>query len=902
MSLINPVIDACSSDVVGSLVGWSSNADIVSCSVSGGSVSGNNLVGGLVGQAGFMGYTTLTNCYADTDVSGNSDVGGLLGWVFDATLSICHSSGSVWGTGDVGGLVGENSDQVFNCYSRSAVSGSTNIGGLVGYNNTSLYTAEVLNCYSSGQVSGTSNVGGLVGNDYNGSYTKSFWDSDINPDVNGIGDWNDPNVIGESSANMQTESTFTAAGWDFVDIWTINQDPNYPIHVVSGPLTATISGYVETGSGVAIEGVLMSPTTGASDTTDTNGYYECVVSIAWNGSIRAIKELWSFDPMLRGYNRLITDKSNENFTGTYIANTSPTISGYVKTSEGQGIWGVLISADTGESVTTDSDGYYELTVSAPQPWNGIVTPSKINWEFDPISTVHVNLTDDTANHNYTGTYTAVDDWGNSPSRYRIIDLGIISDIGVPGYNSSGAYAINNIGQVVGYSTTSAGIKWHAFFWEDANDNGQADPNEMQDLGVEWSNTYSTAQGINNTGQVVGSMNLFQLHTQPYVWQDTNHNGRYDSGEIQYLELLPVTSRSYAYDISDNELAVGYCSTFDGTYACLWDILGDTVTNLGTLGGTRSEAYAINNAGMVVGSAYNSSGEEHAFLWLDGNGNGSSDPCEMFDIGTLGGDYSKAYNINRTGQVVGSSKDANDNAHAFFWEDKNSNGQSDPCEMLDIGHLGGNMSRALGINDGDHVVGFSYTIEGDNNSRRAFYWDSTNGIRDLFSLVCNRSGWQYLPAVTSINNRGEIVGQGFTDDNEYHAFLLVPIPSGDLDCNTAVDTYDLAMLCEQWLLPVLSADMAGSDGDGIVDFLDWAVFANAWQSTSEPLSANWNSKCDIAPSGGDGVVDIDELVVFVSQWLQFSAYCADIAPPPDGDGIVNMPDFAAFAENWLEGIE
>jgi len=71
------------------------------------------------------------------------------------------------------------------------------------------------------------------------------------------------------------------------------------------------------------------------------------------------------------------------------------------------------------------------------------------------------------------------------------------------------------------------------------------------------------------------------------------------------------------------------------------------------------------------------------------------------------------------------------------------------------------------------------------------------------------------------------------------------------------------LCE------LTADVSPDEGNGIVNFSDWAVFANAWQSTSNPPSANWNPKCDIAPEGGDGIVDMDDLKVFVSQWLQCS---------------------------------
>ncbi len=73
-------------------------------------------------------------------------------------------------------------------------------------------------------------------------------------------------------------------------------------------------------------------------------------------------------------------------------------------------------------------------------------------------------------------------------------------------------------------------------------------------------------------------------------------------------------------------------------------------------------------------------------------------------------------------------------------------------------------------------------------------------------------------------------------------------------------------------------MAAGGGDGIVDFLDWAAFANTWQNTS----------------------DIAQVLEFARQWLNVGAYCADIAPP-GGDDKVDMLDFAVLAENWLKGL-
>ena len=53
-------------------------------------------------------------------------------------------------------------------------------------------------------------------------------------------------------------------------------------------------------------------------------------------------------------------------------------------------------------------------------------------------------------------------------------------------------------------------------------------------------------------------------------------------------------------------------------------------------------------------------------------------------------------------------------------------------------------------------------------------------------------------------------------------------------------------------------------DGVVDFKDFAILANAWGSHSG--DTNWDANCDISSTPGDGVIDEKDLYVLCDNWL------------------------------------
>ena len=181
----------------------------------GGSVTGTNYVGGLVG---YNTGGTVSQSYTTGSVTGGFVVGGLAGANDGGEVNQSYASGRVTGsTGSayVGGLVGLNvnaNGAVTESYATGSVTGLFYVGRLVGSNGG----GTVRRSYASGRVTGSSIVGGLVGIN-RGTIDTSYWDTQSTGQATGVGDGSPAGATGLTSAQARDAANYT--GWDFLTVW-----------------------------------------------------------------------------------------------------------------------------------------------------------------------------------------------------------------------------------------------------------------------------------------------------------------------------------------------------------------------------------------------------------------------------------------------------------------------------------------------------------------------------------------------------------------------------------------------------------------------------------------------------------------------------------------------------------
>ncbi len=186
-----------------------------------------------------------------------------------------------------------------------------------------------------------------------------------------------------------------------------------------------------------------------------------------------------------------------------------------------------------------------------------------------------------------------------------------------------------------------------------------------------------------------------------------------------------------------------------------------------------------------------------------------------------------------------------------------------------------------------------TIEATANSTDSIYsvniiYQCNDDAKDSKIMGYNDGVWQadigpfatgdniaYYVSVTDNSGRRE----RSTDKS-----LIIGHSIYDIDESGAIDYEDLDILTSNWLStePGVKGDF---NFDGIVNFLDFAEFADAW------ISGLGYSIYDL---NDNGFIDYEDLDILTSNWLSTEP---SIKGDFNFDGIVNFLDFAEFAEVW-----
>jgi len=217
------------------------------------------------------------------------------------------------------------------------------------------------------------------------------------------------------------------------------------------------------------------------------------------------------------------------------------------------------------------------------------------------------------------------------------------------------------------------------------------------------------------------------------------------------------SRSTAYGVSaDGSLIVGESALTGNSVFRAFKYTGNTMTDLGTLGGTYSYAYGVSADGSVIVGKSSIAGDSatHAFKYTG---------TTMTDLGTLGGASSSAKGVSADGSVIVGQSDVS----AFTYHAFNYTGTI----MTELGTLGGSSSSAKGVSaDGSVIVGQS---DVSAFTYRAFKYTGTT-MTDLGTLGGTYSSAKGVSADGSV-----IVGQSINAGGNNHAFKYTGTTMTDL---------------------------------------------------------------------------------------------------------------------------
>lgn len=289
--------------------------------------------------------------------------------------------------------------------------------------------------------------------------------------------------------------------------------------------------------------------------------------------------------------------------------------------------------------------------------------------------------------------------GGAPYAF-VMDNGVITDLGI---NDGEAIAVNNAGQVIGNY-------WDpfrkAFFWQKGN---------MVDLGG-LGGRFTVATAINDSGEVVGYSQTEAGYTHAFIWKNgvmtdlgTLSGGNEsvatainDAGEVAGLSSTSVGyviynvfrwAKGRMQDLGRSPIADGVPDYYDWSYVGLimnkkgevaaqtkmypltFVFSKDTWTSTADPNATHnfhlSVAEVINDKGVFAGTYFDDDGDNLGFVWSEGETTYIKNPDKEYVIApdyALKDNSSRIYDMNNKGVVVGSSYNLyGPGSHAIVWE-------------------------------------------------------------------------------------------------------------------------------------------------------------------------------------------------------------------------------------------
>lgn len=332
-------------------------------------------------------------------------------------------------------------------------------------------------------------------------------------------------------------------------------------------------------------------------------------------------------------------------------------------------------------------------------------------------------------------------------------------LGSLGGEGSIAWGINNKGEIVGESLLADGATVRATHWSFNL--------QVSDLGLATGSQHSVAYAINDHGVSVGYSEFADGRRTATLWQGWPR-GDSDWGLVDLGAQMNAIGSSIAWDVNNHNQVVGQAALSPGfAKGFLWDEWdGGRIAGASRFyqGGANR---AINNSGVIVGSAFFFGDPDDAFLSRPDGKGGYFDS----DIAPPGYNLSIATDINDFDMCVGFTSHGVDEG----WQAAIFHGRG---EVTLLGTLEGlESSEANAVNNNGMIVGYAWDSGDFVENSRAWVWVDGR-MYDLNDFITEGSGFVHLLQATDVNDYGDIVGFGLLADGTTAGFVIrnfVPAP-------------------------------------------------------------------------------------------------------------------------------